>query len=115
MFHLKDKLASLMIRPPRKISKLTKCTFFQGKWEKPEIPFVTEQEYKNFLIAAENLEEDEEVEIRVLLLKHEHQFVLDADENQKEINVAELKLETFRILEDFVKKSFAKRGIVYPS
>jgi hypothetical protein len=47
------------------------------------------------------------------LLKLEPRYVKEAEEKNEELNIARLKVETFRELESFVMDSLARRGMPY--
>lgn len=110
-FHkLRSKVVDYLEKPTKIIAKLVDVKFVNPRLEKPYIPFATERDYQCFMTAAESLPEETVEQMRGIILDCEPELL----QSGKEINIAEMKLETFRALESFARKKFAERGEVYP-
>lgn len=107
---LRSKVVDSLAQPTRIISKLVDVRFVNPRMEKPDIPLITEREYDGFITAAESLPEEIVEEMRGIILEFEPELL----KSGKDINIAEMKLETFRAVEAFAKKKFAERGECYP-
>jgi hypothetical protein len=111
---LRNKLSDLLAHPTPTVSKLAQVMFLRPRVERPKIQFVEEIEYRSFIIATENMTDEELAQITALARANEPETVKEVEASGGELNVAELRPHTFRILEKCAKEQFKAKGVAYP-
>jgi hypothetical protein len=111
---LRNKLSDLLAHPTPIVSKLAQVMLLPARVERPKIAFVEEIEYRSFIIATENMTDDELAQIGSLARANEPETIRKVEDGGLLLNVAELRPRTFRILEKCAKEQFKAKGVAYP-
>ena len=110
--HVKTELFAYLEKQPASVKDLTQASLVKPVILKPKIPLVRKRKYENFLDAVKQMSESEVEAICDTIRRLEPGRIPDGADT--DLNVAELKLETFQAIEASAKEMFRERGEPYP-
>lgn len=93
--------------PPPLVKSLASGSFVKRIPEKPQIPVVTQASYKRFVKAAKMISDEDSAYIAQVIKQREPDHFRDGEEIS--LNVANLKLETFREIENIARGALGER------